>query len=107
MIAPAKTTGPRYRQLERMFLLIELIAPLRYGATIGEIAGDVRAEIGDYCERTIRRDLLALQELGVVERLASREPHSTGGYGADRWRWIDCSIRSVIYRHVAESQASY
>ena len=83
----------RLRQLERVLVIIELLSPLRYGATIEEIASDVRDTIGDdYCERTIIRDLKALERLGVVERTR----------GSGRWRWIERSVRAAVYHRMAE-----
>lgn len=92
--------GNRLRQLERVLVIIELLSPLRHGATLGEIVSDVRDTIGDdYCERTIIRDLKALKLLGVVERTRHR---ARGGGVTARWRWIDRSVRAAVFSRMAE-----
>ena len=97
----------RLRQLRRTLLIIELLAPLRYGATLSEIADDVREEIGiGYCDRTILRDLESLEQFGLVEYVhGSRRWPAPMVEQRSRWQWADQSIRGVIYRHTAERQA--
>lgn len=92
---------PRLRQLRRVLLIVELLAPLRYGATISQICEDVSAELGEVCQRTIERDLRCLRTLGIVKR--SEERYSQAGNG-NPYRWIYCdqSIRSTIHRRTAE-----
>ena len=97
----------RLRQLRRTLLIIELLAPLRYGATVPEIAADVRDRIGiDYCDRTIRRDLESLEEIGLVEHVPAVSGRAAPAMERRaRWQWADRSLRSVMYRHTAERQA--
>lgn len=97
----------RLRQLRRTLLIIELLAPLRYGATVPEIAADVRDQIGiDYCDRTIQRDLESLEQIGLVEHLPARCGWSVPAMERRaRWQWADRSLRGVMYRHTAERQA--
>lgn len=87
----------RFRQFARIFLIVELLAPLRRGATLVELNSDVSDELGRYCERTIRRDLSFLESLGVVEAVC--------GDGQVRYRWRDCSIRSVIAERMSSMVA--
>lgn len=94
--------GKRLRQLERVLLIIELLSPLRYGATLGELTRDVGDALdADYCERTIRRDLKALEEMGFVEVRRTGELRRGGGWRTARWQWMDQSFRSAIFSHVA------
>lgn len=96
----------RLRQLERVLLIVELLAPLRCGATTSELATDVSDLLGrDYCERTIRRDLKALELLGLVETLMTRERSRQGAWNKVRWRWIDCSFRSTVFNRMAVVRA--
>jgi hypothetical protein len=64
----------------RMLVLIGLLSPLRHGATLSELTADVSLENGQVCERTIRRDLQILVDLGLVTAV-------TGEYYRIRWIW--------------------
>lgn len=98
MISSIQEPGRRYAQLERILLVIELLAPLRCGATLKELAADVNDELGtDYHVRTIRRDVEALATLGMIE---CTEGGIRGRVSA-RFRWRDRSIRAVVTRHAA------
>ncbi|MEM1228064.1 MAG: hypothetical protein AAGJ40_20430 [Planctomycetota bacterium] len=94
----------RLRQLERVLLIVELLAPLRDGATVGELTNDVRELFQGFGKRTIRRDLAALRRMGFVDQMTHRQ--NDQGYVEARWVWTDRSIRGVIMRHAAEIQAS-
>ena len=90
--------GSRLRQLERALLIIELLAPLRHGVTLQVLATDVCDLLGvNYHDRTIHRDLLALQRLAVVEVNGCSKPA--------RWRIADQSVHAVILAKVAELRA--
>lgn len=84
----------RLRQLRRLLLVIELLAPLRRGATVAELQRDISEDIGPVCSRTIRRDLESLELLGLIERARPA-----------RWRWVAESIRAAIYHHTATALA--
>ena len=87
----------QYLQLERLFLVIELLAPLRSGATVDELQKDVSEILGKgYCARTIYRDLSALEMFGIVVS----DARST------RWRIRNGSVRTAIAREVAEMRSS-
>lgn len=58
----------RYLQLNRVLLLIELLAPLTVGATLADVTADIRGEVGDVCQRTVRKDLKVLEVSGLVEK---------------------------------------
>lgn len=58
----------RYRQLRRVLLILELLAPLRYGASLPDLRTDVVDALGPIHERTILRDLQTLESIGFVER---------------------------------------
>lgn len=108
MTANARSNAPgwRLRQLERVLLLIELLAPLRCGARLPELTDDLNDTLGtEYCERTVRRDLAALERLGLVEPVVA-PPRYKPGPVCPRWRWTDRSVRGAICRHVAELQAA-
>lgn len=88
----------RYQQLERVLCICELLMPLRYGATIDELAIDIRDTIGDnYHLRTIRRDLEFLDRFGVIEVV-------TGRPGSHRYRWISFT-RSIVMAQFASTLA--
>lgn len=91
----------RLRQLRRVMLIIELLAPLRRGATAEELAQDVSEDLGPVSSRTIARDLESLELLGLVE---GRRPESNGQRGilAKRWHWVSRSLRAAIHRHASE-----
>ncbi|TWT68402.1 hypothetical protein [Crateriforma conspicua] len=97
MMAFDSPTGTRYRQFERLLLVIELLAPLRLGAMPQEIAGDVRDILGErVSDRTIRRDCEALVELGLVDRASPRPA---------RYRWRGRTMRSESILRSAEIHA--
>ncbi|QDV63058.1 winged-helix domain-containing protein [Crateriforma conspicua] len=87
----------RYRQFERLLLVIELLAPLRLGAMGQEIADDVRDILGErISDRTIRRDCEALVELGLVDRTSPAPA---------RYRWRGRTMRSESILRSAELHA--
>ena len=71
----------RCRQLQRVLLLISIVSPLRFGATVEELHHEMVEAYGDVCLRTIRRDLEALEMLGYVERPSELSQGS-------KWRWV-------------------
>ena len=85
----------RYRQLCRVLLLVELLAPLRNGATVAELTTDVCENIGPVDQRTIYRDLETLEALGLLERF--KRPEDSG----HRWRWQDGGLRAAVVRGAA------
>lgn len=90
----------RLRQLQRVLLLIELLSPLRYGATINELNTEVAEAIGDFSWRTIHRDLLALEILGLVEQCPSTQSKAQGD--TVKWRWTNNPRRGRALQHAAE-----
>ncbi len=64
--------GSRYECLKRSLLVLDLILPLRSGATLQELHRDVCEDVGPVCARTIHRTLKALEEMGLVEKNGSR-----------------------------------
>lgn len=90
----------RLRHLQRLLLLIELLAPLRHGATLGELASDVRNDLGTYTDRTIRRDLDLLELAGLVDHIpqVGRIPMSQ-----TRWRWRHEFPRAAIFASAASN----
>ncbi len=89
----------RLRQLQRVLLLIELLSPLRYGATINELNTEVADAIGEFSWRTIHRDLLALEILGLVEQ---RPAESTARGDSVKWVWTNNPRRGRALQHAAE-----
>lgn len=90
-----------------MLLMIELLAPLAYGVTAAELARDIREDIGTYGERTIRRDLVALETIGLVERIKPFRQMKTATHRerTTKWRWVDRSMRAAIQARTAELHA--
>jgi|JI7StandDraft_1071085.scaffolds.fasta_scaffold719356_2 predicted DNA-binding transcriptional regulator YafY len=89
------TSVRRYEQFRRLLLVVELLAPLRAGATVEEITQDVSDFMGQpVCCRTIVRDIDALRSFGLVEPSQTMKP--------SRWRFKGSSIRAAIVRAVAE-----
>lgn len=91
----------RLRQLRRVMLIIELLAPLRRGATVEELARDISEDLGPITTRTIRRDLESLEILGLVEKRRP-DPAADRLTHAKRWHWVRDSIRAAIHRHAAD-----
>lgn len=89
----------RYRQLQRVLLLIDLLAPLRYGVELQHIVSDIR-DIGQFTvgTRTVYRDLQAIESIGIAER-------RTRDDGVVVWRLSRVSSIARTLRHVAESYA--
>ena len=97
---PPLRSGELSRRIgvERILILIELLAPLRRGARVHELTQDVAEILGrQYSDRTIERDLTLLHELGIAERV--RDEVSL------RWRFVDQSIRSAVLSKTAELRA--
>ncbi|WP_339886645.1 hypothetical protein [Rhodopirellula europaea] len=92
----------RLRQLQRVLIVIELLGPLRYGATINELISEVRHADGEFCTRTIERDLDALQQLGLVQR--ERLGHRLK---LDRWKLTAYSSRASRLNEIAEHRAEW
>lgn len=88
--APAASER-RYEQLTRIMLVIDLVAPLRHGATVAMMHPDVCQEYGQVSTRTVYRDLLVLEALGLLDR------------EGDRFFWRDGNFRSIVQREVARS----
>ena len=81
----------RQRQLARVLHLVDLLAPLRNGATLSELRHDLHDVVGvPVCERTVRRDLIVLQDLGMVSRRADG-------------RWVWSNRRAVSHAIRAEA----
>lgn len=97
-IVPRKETRISDRaceQFSRILTIIEFIAPLRRGATLAEIRRDVSDFFGrNYCERTITRDMQALESLGLVDYVLCEDR-------ARRWIFRDNTVRASIIRAVA------
>ena len=99
---PQPVSYNRFRQFERLLLIMELIAPLRRGASIDELLADVRDMTGTpYCHRTIYRDLQFLDRIGLVERVATGEADKS----RRRYRWLGGSIRAAVAQQAAERVA--
>lgn len=97
-IVPRKETRISDRaceQFSRILAIIEFIAPLRRGATVDEISRDVSDFFGrKYCERTILRDMQALESLGLVEYFRFEDR-------SRRWVFRDSTVRAAVVRAVA------
>ncbi len=103
MIAKVKPEIQRLRQLQRTLVIIQILAPLRLGLTATELARAVRDDLGVYGLRTIRRDLFALEPVGLIERHKVEVPGKNRMYSCARWRWVDQTVRGAILRHAAQS----
>ena len=91
----------RYRQFERLLLIAELLSPLRCGATIKELLGDVRDSLGKgFCERTLTRDLTFFESIGLVERSQSV---ATSHGRRTVYHWVNQSKRSSVLVDMAEA----
>jgi hypothetical protein len=91
----------RMRQLMRVLLVIQLLAPLRKGATLSEIAKDVRDDVGAYCERTIKRDLEALEMCGLVDSVwEDSDTHNR--VPRKRYVWCDRSFKTAMFSSASE-----
>lgn len=89
----------RYRQIERILLIVELLSPLRRGASASDLLQDVCEMTGvKYCERTIFRDLDFLQRIGLVDRY--RRGNHTRGQSVFRWR--GCQAKAIVAERMAE-----
>ena len=90
----------RYEQLARIMLVIELVAPLRYGVTVDELHPDICEEYGNVCPRTVRRDLAFLETLALVDR---HEEIAPSGQQRFRWIWRQGNFRAIVHQQVAEA----
>lgn len=94
MIAAARKPQLRYQQVGRMFLLIDLLSPLRHGVSVADLHRDACDLSGcEWTTRTITRDLAALETLGIATQ--------TGRPA--KWR-LAANRRAVTLASVAESQ---
>lgn len=102
---PAK----RLRQLQRVLTIIELLVPLKDGATTGELAESLYEEFGKFCRRTVSRDLQTLQQLGLVEPRDRREPRGHWMKAAigetSRWVWVGKTAGARAIAETAEQLA--
>ncbi len=89
-VVESKADG-RYEAMTRIMLVIELVAPLRYGATVAMVHPDVCNEYGKVDRRTVYRDLKFLESLGLLDR------------EGDRYVWRDGNFRSILHRETARS----
>lgn len=62
----------RHEGVKRVLLLMELIQPLRRGATLKELYQDVSDELGQLSERTVWRDLSVLMALNIINKVDDR-----------------------------------
>ncbi len=89
----------RLRQLQRVLAIIELIGPLRFGATVNEIGHELPDITGQaYHPRTVERDFLALEEIGLVERVKIGDR-----WREDRWRLLRQNARAERLFQLAET----
>lgn len=71
----ARPSDRPQRQIRRVLLLVDTLAPYRYWHTIPEIADAIRDRGGEkVSERTINRDLRLLESLGLAESRGSGQP---------------------------------
>lgn len=102
MIAPANTTSlapsavdnGRHATTERVLVLIGLLSPLRYGATIDDLLGDLADSGHSVCERTLNRDLALLTRLGLADRVCR-----------GRWLWNGTGRRAAVLASVGQEIA--
>ena len=89
----------RHNTVRRIITLIDVLAPLRKGATAGDLTRKVNDATGDdYSYRTIQRDLLSLEEIGMVFCLDSKK--STRKM-PDGWLWFLNLSRSKVLEELA------
>lgn len=105
----AHDTARRLRQLQRVLTIIELLAPLREGATTQELTDTLQEDGSEFCKRTIRRDLDALEAIGLVE---CHDPLKVKGLWARaaigdscRWVWIGKTAGARVIAGAAEQFA--
>ncbi|AMV32784.1 hypothetical protein VN12_11715 [Pirellula sp. SH-Sr6A] len=67
----------RLRMTERILHTLECIASKRFGCSLNDIRLDLIETSGDWCERTIYRDVSMLEVLGFVDKF--QDPN-TGRY---------------------------
>ena len=89
----------RLQQLKRVLLVVDLLSPLRFGATTEEVYRDVRSIEGVISKRTVERDLYALFEIGLVDRKTVLAP--SGFATCYRWVWRRDAIHSATMRDAA------
>lgn len=89
-------------QVRRILFVIELVAPLRRGATAAEIQADISADWEAVPKRTVYRDLNLLIGLGLIERIVPAETFIDGVRQPERYLWADRGVRGAILRNAAE-----
>lgn len=77
----------------RILKLVEVLATRRHSLTLAALTEELQ-ESFPVCERTIRRDVEALESLGLVDRVKAG--------GNVYWRWADDQMRAVIHERNAE-----
>lgn len=98
-----KKTPVRFRQLERTLIVLELLAPLRHGATVDQITREVNEILGTrYVHGTLARDLAGLAQLGLVESVRSPDRGHRRTMQQYQWRFTDRSIRSTVMQRAGE-----
>jgi predicted DNA-binding transcriptional regulator YafY len=89
-------------RFERVLLTVELLAPLRHGATAKELANDIGQILGtQYVERTIYRDLQMLQRMGIVQSYTARREGQCGK-APTKWKVTDGSLKAILLKQMAE-----
>ncbi len=96
------TDCARLKNLERMFCLISLLAPLRRGAELADLHCEVSEAGHTVSRRTVYRDLCTLERMGLVES----DPDQRGIYACRRWRWLGFGRRAELLAKVAEAYAA-
>ena len=70
----------RYQQIRRVFLTLEIVGAFRFGADLETVTEDVNDASGEsWCSRTILRDLLFLQDVGLVEYIRGHKCWRSAG----------------------------
>ncbi len=73
----------RLKRMERVLITIGLLSPLRYGSDCESLRRDLNDAGYAVCERTVWRDLLMLERIGMVRKI-------------DRKRWQWCGIGPAL-----------
>lgn len=79
----------RYQMVERVLLIVELLAPLRRGVTLNDLQSDLEQSVGRLSYRTVIRDCKFLTTLGLVE------------YSHGRVRWLADGLRAAVLKQIA------
>ncbi len=85
----------RHASIQRLLVLIGLLSPLRFGASYRDLHRDLCEAGYSVSHRTIMRDLLVLERLGMAQKT-----------GRSRWQWCGIGPRAAVVAMAGQERAA-